>query len=165
MKYIFHTVCLLIFSVLQPIIPRCCFGIGPNLFLLYTLLVCCYCKKNEGLILGALSGLILDLIVGRWIGLNLLLMLGMAFLVNRFFSNVIRNNTLLITLLMSVVVTLLYETVYYLVAFWGDLHFGSVFVRILIPECLSAVVAAFFMYFIIKKFAVVFWDDKGEEIG
>ena len=165
MKYIFHTVCLLIFSVLQSIIPKFCFGIGPNLFLLYTMLTCCYCKKNEGLILGALSGLILDLIVGRWIGLNLILMFGMSFLVNGFFSSVIRNNTLLITLLLSVVVTFLYETVYYLVAFFGDLHFGSVFVRILLPECLSAVVAVFPMYFIVKKLAQSLWDDKGEGIG
>ena len=115
--------------------------------------------------MGAFSGLIFDLIVGRCIGLNLILMLGMAFLANGFFSNVIRNNTLLITLLMSFVVTFLYETVYYLVAFFEDLHFGSVFVRILLPKCLSAVVAAFPMYFIMKKFARGLWDDKGEGIG
>ena len=94
MKYIFHTICLLLFSVLQPILHRFCFGIGPNLFLLYTLLVSCYCKKNEGLILGASAGLLLDLLIGRWIGLNLILMLGTAFLINAFFAGVIRNNTI-----------------------------------------------------------------------
>ena len=165
MKYVFHIICLLILSVLQPIIPPYCFGIGPNLFLLYTLLVCCYCKKTEGLILGACFGLILDLINGRWIGLNLILMLATAFLINGFFANVIRNNTLLITMLLSVVVTFLYETLYYLVAFFDDLHFGSVLLRVLLPECLSAAIAAIPMYFIIKKFAKTLWDDKGEGIG
>ena len=165
MKYIFHIVSLLILSVLQPIIPPYCFGMAPNLFLLYTLIVCCYCKKNEGLILGACAGLILDLIIGRWIGLNLVLMMALAFAVTGFFSSVIRNNTLLITLLLAVIFTFFYEMLYYIVAFWGDLHLGSVFVRVLLPECLSTVVVAILMYFVVKKFARSLWDDKGEGIG
>ena len=115
--------------------------------------------------MGAFSGIILDLIIGRWIGLNLVLMIVMAFFVTGFFSSIIRNNTLLITLLLSVIVTFLYESIYYMVAFFDDLHFGSVFARILLPECLSSLIADIPMYFIIKKFAKALWDDKGEGIG
>lgn len=167
MKYIFHTICLLLFAVLQSTWlgnPTYLWA-TPNLFLLYLVIICCYCKTKEGVTLGFISGLILDAIIGNIIGLNAVLMMVMAFFITNFFNSLIRNNTLFITLAIVVVSTLVYEIIYYIVAFLGDLHLKDVIVNVLIPECLVSSIATVPVYLIIKKFAKALWDDKGEGIG
>ncbi len=167
MKYIFYTVSLLLFTVLQSTLFQkiTFFGAIPNLFLIYVVCISCYSTKKEGCILGFLAGIILDLIIGKAIGVNAVLMMILAFSVTSFFENVIRNNTFLITLLLVFVSTFFYEMLYYIVTFLGDLHLGTVLVKILLPESIYSLIVAVPFYFIIKKFAKNFLIDKGEGIG
>ena len=167
MKCIFHTVFLLLFAVLQPTWHEklAFFGIIPNLFLIYLVVVCCFCKRKEGVILGFVFGLVFDLLQGRIIGLSAILMMILAFYITYFFSSVIRNNTIFITLLIVLISVILYELFYYVIVFLGDLHLRTVFVKVLLPECLCSSIVAVPIYLIIKKFTKVFWDNIGETIG
>ncbi|MBQ9737447.1 MAG: rod shape-determining protein MreD [Clostridia bacterium] len=167
MKYVFHMCFLLLFSVIQPTLLEYAeiFGAKINLFLTYIVVVSCCCKKKEGAIVGFSFGLILDVLVGRIIGINAVMMMAAAFLVANFCEKAIRKNTLWITLLIVGVSTLMYELLYYIVAFLGNLEFAAVFLRILLPEILGGMIAALPLYFIVGRAARFLWNDKGESIG
>ncbi len=167
MKYVFYTASLLLFTIFQPTLFQTItfFGTVPNLFLIYLVCVCCYLTKKEGCILGFATGLVLDLLVGKVIGINAVLMMILAFFITSFFENVIRNNTLLITLLLVFLTTFFYEAVYYIVTFLGDLHLGTIIIKILLPESFYSLIVAIPFYFAIKKFAKNFLFDKGEGLG
>lgn len=167
MKYIFHIIALLLFSVIQPTwLDYISFlGIKPNLYLVYVIIVSCYCSKTEGAVLGFAAGMALDLLIGKIIGINAVMMMALGFLIAKFCDSVIRKNTLLITILIVAVIVPVYGLLYYIIAFLGDLNFKSAFVKILLPEGLCSLIAAVPLYFVIKKPAKTFWDDKGEGIG
>ncbi len=153
MKYVFHCIFLVIFSVIQPTWLEyiAIFGVKPNLFLVYTVIISCYCSKKEGAITGFFFGLVLDLFTGNAIGLNGCLMLLVAFFTASFCEKFIRKSTLLSTMVIVFVTTLCYELLYYIVAFLGDLNLGSVFLKVLIPECLYCIIAAIPLYYIVPK--------------
>ena len=167
MKYVFHIIFLFVFSVIQPtwIEYISFFGVKPNLFLIYVTIASCYSSKKEGAILGFISGLILDLFIGRIIGLSAVLMMVLGFLVSNFFDAVLRKNNVLVTMLIVSVSAFLYELLYYIIAFMGDLDFSVVFIKTLLPECVCSAVIAVLIYFLVKKFSKNFWTDKGEEVG
>lgn len=167
MKYVFHLIFLLLFAVIQPTWLEYTevFGAKANLFLVYTVVVSCYCGKKEGAVTGFVFGLILDLFIGRIIGLNTVLMMILAFLTANFCEKVIRKNTLLITILIVAITIPVYELLYYTIAFLGDLEFKTAFLRTLLPECLCCIIATIPLYWIVKKAAKTLWDDKGEGIG
>ncbi|MBR5155333.1 MAG: rod shape-determining protein MreD [Clostridia bacterium] len=153
MKYVFHGIFLVIFSIIQPTWLEyiAIFGVKPNLFLIYTVIISCYCSKKEGAIIGFFFGLILDLLTGNAIGLNGCLMLLVAFFTAHFCEKVIRNNTLPSIMVIVFVTTLFYELLYYIIAFLGDLDLGNALLKVLIPECLYCSIASIPLYYIVPK--------------
>ncbi len=153
MKYIFHGIFLVIFSIIQPTWLEyiAMFGIKPNLFLIYTIIISCHYSKKEGAIVGFFFGLIMDLLSGSIIGLNGCLMLILAFFTAHFCEKFIRKNTLPEIMIIVFVATLCYELLYYTIAFLGNLDFGNAFLKVLIPECLYNLIAAIPIYYIIPK--------------
>ncbi len=153
MKYVFHGIFLVVFAIIQPTWLEyiAILGVKPNLFLIYTVIISCYCSKKEGAIIGFFFGLFLDLLSGGAIGLNACLMLLTAFFTSSFCENFIRKNTLPGTMVIIFVTTFCYELLYYVIAFLGDLDLGNAFLKVLVPESLYSVVASIPLYYIIPK--------------
>lgn len=169
MKTTIHGGFLLIFSILQATWLDCIeiFGIKPNLFLVYTVVVCCFCGRVEGGAIGFAAGFILDMLVGRIWGLNAVLGLILGFCIAHFYARIISNSSLFVTLILVLAASLLYETVYFFIAFLRaeNVSFFSSLVKIVFPECVYNMAASVPLYFIIKRFAKFLYTDKGEMIG
>lgn len=167
MKYAFHIFFLLIFCIIQPTWLEYIeiFGAKANLFLTYLIIISCFCSKKEGAVVGFIFGLFLDLLIGKIIGANAVLLMVLGFFVAEFCHRFIRKNNLLICIMITTVASLLYELLYYIVAFLGNLTFGTVLLRIILPEVLSNIVATVPIYLIAKKVSKFFWDGKGENVG
>ena len=169
MKTTLHGAFLLAFSIFQATLVDCIeiFSVKPNLFLIYIVVVCTFCGKREGAILGAVFGLILDMLIGRFWGLNAVLMMLLGFLTSYFCDRVLRDNNILIVLLMVFIETLVYEGFYgaiYSLTMNGG-NFFLILLRVVIPEGFYNVLACVPVYFLVKKMGKVLYSDKGETIG
>ncbi len=167
MKYVFHMIFLLLFSAIQTtwIEGAEIFGAKVNLLLTYIIVMSCFCEKKEGLTVSLIFGLVLDLIVGRIIGINAVLMMILSYFIMTFCEKVIRKNTFGIIFLITLISTFLYELFYYIIAFLGNLEFGAVFLKVLLPETLAGVIAAIPIYLILKWASRFLWQNKGDSIG
>ncbi len=169
MKTTLHGAFLLVFSIFQATFIDCIeiFSVKPNLFLIYIVVVCTFCGKTEGAILGAVFGLIFDMLIGRLWGLNAILMMLLGFFTSYFCERVLRDNNILVVLIMVFIETLVYEAVYgaiYLLTLNGG-NFFSLILRVVIPESFYNVIACVPVYFLVKKMGKVLYSDKGETIG
>ncbi len=169
MKTTIHGVFLLIFSILQATWLDCIeiFGIKPNLFLVYIIVICCFCGRAEGAAVGFAFGFALDMLIGRTWGANALLGMLLGFCIANFCERVLSDSNFFITLALVLVGSLLYETFYYSVAFLRTENSGffSLLIKIIIPECGYNLVTSVPVYFIIKRFAKLLYTDKGDAIG
>ncbi len=153
MKYFLHGVFLLVFAIIQPTWVEYIeiLGVTPNLFLVYMIIVSCNNPKKEGAFIGFFFGLMLDLLTGNAIGLNAVLMLILSFGVSDFCEKYIRKNTLFTTMLIVLVSTFLYEFLYYIIAFLGDLDLGSAILKVIIPEGIYCTLVSVPLYFVSPK--------------
>ena len=160
MKYVLHAVFLVLFSIIQPTWMECIevLGIKPNLFLIYTIIISCLCDKKEGAIVSFIFGFILDFLIGTHLGLNAVLMLILSFVVCDFCKRYIRDNTLFTTMIIVLIATFLYEFVYYIVAFLGELHLLDAILKVLIPESIYCSLISIPIYYIVPK------REKTEEL-
>ncbi|MEG2670006.1 MAG: rod shape-determining protein MreD, partial [Oscillospiraceae bacterium] len=81
MRILCYGIGLLILSVFQPTLIKslAIYGITPNLFLIVAVIFGFLRGKNEGAIGGFVLGLVFDLLVGRFIGLNAILYMYIGF--------------------------------------------------------------------------------------
>ncbi|MBE7032392.1 MAG: rod shape-determining protein MreD [Ruminococcaceae bacterium] len=162
MKYAVHCIFLTVFLVIQAtwLDSISVFGVIPNLFIIYIAIISCFCSKKEGAIAGFFFGLMLDFQIGKVLGLNAVLLMLLGYVTALFCEKVIRKNTALIVMIIVFIISLFYELIYYVVSFMGNLEFGAVFFRTLIPECIYNCFVAAPFYFIIKKLSVKLWDES-----
>jgi len=169
MKTTIHGVFLLIFSIIQATWLDCIeiFGIKPNLFLIYVIIICCFCEKVEGAALGFAFGFVLDMLVGRFWGVNALLGMLLGFCTASFCVRVLSDSNFFITLALVLVGSFLHEIFYYFIAFLKteNISFFTSLIKIIIPECGYNLVASAPLYFVIKRFAKLLYNDKGDTIG
>ncbi len=169
MKTTIHGIFLLIFSILQATWLDCIeiFGIKPNLFLIYILVICCFCGRVEGAAVGFAFGFALDMLVGQVWGINALLGMLLGFCTANFCERVLSESNFFITLALVLVGSLLYETFYYSIAFLRSesSSFFPSLIKTIIPECLYNIVVSAPLYFIVKHFARLLYTDKGDAIG
>ncbi|MBE7023601.1 MAG: rod shape-determining protein MreD [Clostridia bacterium] len=169
MRALMHSVFLLLFSVLQPTWLNGIeiFGTKPNLFLIYIIVVCCFCGRTEGATVGLVFGFVLDMLIGRLWGMNALLGMLSGFFIAHFCKKVLRNSNFLVAMIFVLVMSLFYEVVYYFIAFLtvDNVHFGAMFVKSILPECVYNVIISLPVYFIINKFSKSLYTDKGDAIG
>ncbi len=153
MKYVLHAVFLIVFMIIQPTLLEYIeiLGIKPNLFLVYIVIISCRCTKWEGAVTGFFFGLLLDLLTGSSLGLNAVLMLILSVAIADFCEKYIRKNTWLTTAVIVLVATLLYEFLYYIIAFMGDLDLLGGIMKVIIPESIYCTAFALPMYYIIPK--------------
>ena len=157
MKFTFHAFFLLLLAVLQATLMDAIavFGAKPNLFLIYVVVYSLMCEKKEAAAVGACFGLTLDILTGRFLGVNSILMLITGFFTAHLCENILSRNNLLISAIITILFTAVYESVYYLFTFsiLKNLQFGIVFARVLGCECLYNAVFSVIFYFIIKRFS------------
>ena len=167
MKIFIHIILGILFSALQPTWFDAweIFGVKPNLFLIYIILISCYTSKKEGAATGFFFGLILDLLICENIGTNAVLMAITGFFTAQFCEYFIRKNTLPLSVLIVVPVVFFYEFIYYICSYLGHLSVGATLIRVLLPECVYSALITVPMYFLVKKISKKYWADKGELIG
>lgn len=170
MKITVHGVMLILISVLQAtwFSTLTVFGVQPNLFIVYTVLTVFYCKKGEAAILGGICGFLLDVLIGRCLGMNMVLGILTAYVTAYLCEKVFRTRNLPIMLCAAAVFSLLWESVYYAVVFGlvvKNFAFGYVFPRIIAPEVLYNCVAAVVLALPLRKVLKFLYADKGEGIG
>ena len=167
MKYLFHGAFLFLFSAIQPTLLGKfeMLGAKPNLFLIYIVVVSFFCNRKEGMTMGFVFGFVFDLLIGRILGLNAVLMLLLSYSISCFCEKLISKNNFLIVAGFVIIATFFYELVYYIIAYLGDLELKTAFVRILLPEIFSNVVFSAVIYFIVKKASKKLWNIMGEGIG
>ncbi len=154
MKYLFYGIWLIVLSVLQPTLMRdiSVFGVAPNLFLCFVIVIGFLRGRNEGAVIGGIFGLMYDLLIGRLIGVNCLIYLylglGAGVLSQSFFSG----GKKLFAVLSAAVATLIAALVYYVALRFslGEVSFGTVFFRIGILEAIYNAVMAFLIMYPIK---------------
>ncbi len=153
MKYVIHILFLIVFSIIQPTWLEYIeiFNIKPNLFLVYIVIISSLYPKKEGAIVGFFFGLMLDLLIGGAIGLNAVLFLLLSMGISDFCDKYIRNSTLLTTAIIVFVSALVYEFVYYIIAFMGDLDLINALLKVVLPEGVYCTLTAVLFYFIIPK--------------
>lgn len=167
MKLAIHGVFLVLLSVLQTtwLDGIAVWGIKPDLFVVYVTTIACFCGKREAAVSGVIFGIVLDILTGKLLGLNAVLLMLLGFTVAHFCDKVIRKSSVFIVMLITFIVSFFYELIYLLIAFAGSLNIKAVFLRALLPECIYNAVAVAPFYWVIKKLARRLWTDKGEGIG
>lgn len=151
MRILFYLVWLILLSILQPTLVRGIeiWGIAPNLFLCFVVLIGCFRGTAEGAVCGIVFGLVYDFLVGRMIGVNsliyLYLGLGAGLLEAKFFSN----GKQLVGCLGAVAGTLVAGLLYYLSrkAVGGDIGFATAMFRITLIEAVYNGVIAFLLVY------------------
>lgn len=169
MKFTIHGVFLLIFSIIQSTLLDGIeiLNIKPNLFLVYLIIICCFCDKKEGASVGFAFGLILDMMIGRFWGLNAILGLLSGFFLAYFCERVLRKNNVFVTMVIIFFASVIYETTYGLISFVfnGSMNLGTLILRFVLLESLFNMIAGLVLYFPVKKFTKFLYVDKGESIG
>lgn len=169
MRTIMHGAFLLAFSILQSTLLNSVviFSVKPNLFLVYVIIICCFCSRVEGAVLGFVSGIILDILIGRFWGMNAILGMLAGFFIANFCERVLRKKNVLIILLIVLLCSFMYESIYYFISylFSENLNFKTAVFRIIFPESIYNAAAAVPIYFAAIRFIKRLYIDKGENIG
>lgn len=152
---IFYAVWLLIAALLQPTVMRWMeiFGIGPNIFLIFVIAAALIRGKRAGAVCGLVFGLVLDMLVGRMIGVNALIFMYAGFLVGilceRFISGTESLTAAVIIFSMSLLCGIVYYIAYSMV--WGDIGFFKGIFRVVLPEALYTGVLGLLLFAPIRK--------------
>ena len=72
-------------------------NVMPNLFVIIIIIIGLFAGKNTGLIFGLVFGILLDFFIGRYIGLNCVMLAGIGYLAGRVNSYFSKDNRLILT--------------------------------------------------------------------
>lgn len=151
MQIVFYLIWLFLLTVLQPTLARGLelWGIAPNLFLCFVVMMGFFRGKMEGGVCGIVFGMMYDFLIGRMIGVNSLLYLYLGFgagmLSERFFSARKRMAAMIATIVATVLAAIVYYCSRLIVH--GDIGFVVAIFRIALPEAIYNAVACFLLSF------------------
>ncbi len=154
MVVLYYVIWGIILTVLQPTLARGIeiWGIAPNLFLCFVIIISFFRGKSEGAVVGAIFGLLYDLLVGRMIGVS-----GMIFLALGYVAGIIGNQffgggKFMVGSATAFIATLIYGIFYYFARKigWNDTGFVTAFFRISLIEGFYNCVMAFILMFPVK---------------
>lgn len=125
-------------------------SIAPNLLIVLTSTYGFMRGKKEGLIIGFISGFMIDLLYGDLIGLNALLYMYIGF-ANGFFHKIFYDDDIKLPVILITVSDLIYGILTYVFSFLlrGRLDFTYYLKRIIIPEVVYTVLVTIVLYRII----------------
>ena len=127
-------------------------GIGPNLLVILVAAFGFMCGKKQGLVIGFLSGLLVDIFFGEIIGLNALLYMYVGF-TNGVFHHWFFPEDIKLPLFLITISDFLFGFVSYVLLFLlrGRFDFGYYFSNVILPEAVYTVFVSMLFYPIILK--------------
>jgi rod shape-determining protein MreD len=138
-------------------------GIVPNILLILTSSFGFMRGKNEGMYIGFVSGLIVDIFFGKLLGFYALLYMFIGFL-NGFFRRIFYPEDIKLPMILIGLSDFLYSFLCYIFMFLlrGKLHLSYYFVHIMLPEAVYTILVTLVIYK-----AILFIDEwlEGFEFG
>ncbi len=169
MKMALHGAALLVCAALQStwFNSIAFLGVKPNLFFVYVIVISFFCNKFECAAIGCAFGLVLDILSAELLGVNMIIYLITGFLISTFCERVMRKNNILITALVVLIISFIYEIIYYafLCLFSDGARSFSAIKNVLFTESFYNAVVALLIYRLIYKLVQRLYNDKGEGIG
>ena len=122
-------------------------NISPNLLIVITASCGFMNGKNEGLLVGFFSGLLIDIFYGDILGFYALIYMVIGYL-NGFFNTIFYDEDVKLPMILIAVSELFYGVVIYIFRFLlrNRLDFGYYFIHIILPELLYTIVITIVLY-------------------
>lgn len=122
-------------------------GIVPNILIIITSSFGFMRGKKEGMIIGFLAGLILDIFFGDILGFYSLIYMYIGYL-NGFFRRIFYPEDIKLPMILITLSELLYCFLCYIFLFLlrGKLHFGYYFIHVILPEIVYTILATLIVY-------------------
>lgn len=122
-------------------------GVGPNMLLIITAAFGFMRGHNDGMFVGFISGIILDVLFGNIIGFYALIYTVIGFL-NGYFTSIFYPEDIKLPMVLITSSELIYCIFIYLFLFLvqGRTNFGYYFVHIILPEIVYTILATLIIY-------------------
>lgn len=167
MRHVFKTLVLILIFVLQnTLVPYISIlGVTPDILLAAVIIMALFSEPIEAGIYGAVTGTILDLILGRVYGFNTLAFLYIALAVRAFLEFVYKNRPV-ITAGITFVITIIYEIIYYFISYtiWGDGVFLYALFRLIIPTAAYTAAIQFLLYKPLSEVCLLGIKERGRRV-
>ena len=138
----------------------------PNLFIIYILFIGLFYSRIAGMTYGIGIGIMLDLFIGRKVGITAI-MLGIVGLIGGIFDKNFSKESRITIIIMVIVSTLIYEIGAYLIGcpiYGYDIEIVN-FVKLLSVEILYNIIITIILYPLIQKFGYAIEEEyKGNKI-
>ena len=127
-------------------------GVAPNLLIILTSSFGFMRGKKEGMFIGFISGLIIDILFGKIIGFYALIYLVIGYL-NGFFASIFYPEDIKLPMVLITSSELVYCFLIYVFRFLiqGKLRFGYYFVHVILPEIVYTLFVTIIVYKVILK--------------
>lgn len=164
MKTVHYGIWLILLSALQPTLLNYIpiYGSKPNLFLIFVVLAALFGGKKDGAIIGALFGLMFDLLLCKSVGLRAIFYMYFGVLFGTMSENILKKPTVIISIPAVLLTTLLAGCIEYLFRSFAvnNIMFGYSFMYVILPEALYSALFTIPIYVILKKTTQIFSIDK-----
>jgi len=122
-------------------------GISPNILIILTSCFGFMRGKKDGMIIGFVSGLMLDVLFGNLLGFYALLYMIIGYL-NGFFASIFYPEDIKLPMILIITSELLYCFLIYFFLFLlqGKFHFGYYFIHIILPEIVYTILVTIVLY-------------------
>lgn len=141
-------------------------GVMPNLFIVFILFIGLYYNRIAGVTHGIILGILLDLFIGRKVGISAI-MLGIVGLIGGIFDKNFSKDSRLTLIVMVILSTFIYEIGTYIIGYFiykFDIELVKV-IKILLVESFYNVILTIILYPLIKKFGNKIEEEyKGKKI-
>ena len=127
-------------------------GVAPNLLIILTSSFGFMRGKKDGMFIGFISGLIIDILFGKIIGFYALIYLVIGYL-NGFFASIFYPEDIKLPMVLITSSELVYCFLIYVFRFLiqGKLRFGYYFVHVILPEIVYTLFVTIIVYKVILK--------------
>lgn len=140
-------------------------GVKPNLFIIFMVFIGAFINKYYGFTIGVIGGLLVDLFVGKVIGLNAI-SFGIAGLIGGFLTKNVSKDSKISMIMLGVLTTLVCELIYYayeIILLGMQIEIIN-FLRIILIEILYNSILLIILYPLLRKMGdkleKVFTEDK-----
>lgn len=138
----------------------------PNLFVIYVLFIGLFLNKIAGVTYGIASGILLDLFIGRKVGITAIMLATIGLIGGIFDKNFSKESRITI-IIMTIVSTLIYEIGAYIIG--GVIYGYSIellgFLKILLVEVVYNVITTIILYPLMQNFGYKIEEEyKGNRI-
>ena len=111
-------------------------GVMPNLYIIFVLFIGLYASKYMGVTYGVILGLLLDLFIGKNVGISAI-MLGVIGIIGTIFDKNFSKENRITLIVMVIISTIVYEVGSYIIGYFvNDTYIQIIpFIQILLIEC------------------------------